>query len=30
MAAGVNGKGEIQPALRRCLKLLKQKIANTG
>ena len=30
MAAGVNGRGEIAPALKQCLKLLKQKIANNG
>lgn len=29
MAAGVSGKGEIQDALKVCLKLLKQKIAKT-
>ncbi len=29
MASGVSGKGEIQDALKRCLELLKQKIAKT-
>ena len=30
MAAGVNGKGEIDAALKQCLQLLKQKITNNG
>jgi nanoRNase/pAp phosphatase (c-di-AMP/oligoRNAs hydrolase) len=29
MAAGVSGKGELQDALKKCLMLLKQKIAKT-
>ncbi|MCW3996844.1 MAG: DHH family phosphoesterase [Candidatus Bathyarchaeota archaeon] len=30
MAAGVSGKGEIEPALKKCLELLKQKIAKNA